>query len=47
MLHGTGETQQEVKDTMQQLAKSGIGGILDYAAEEDVEKGRMPLQASP
>ena len=24
---------------MQQLAKSGIGGILDYAAEEDVEKG--------
>ena len=24
---------------MEQLAKSGIGGILDYAAEEDVESG--------
>ena len=33
---------------MEQLAKSGIGGILDYAAEDDVESGgclAAPLSA--
>lgn len=33
----TGEDQQDIKPTMHYLFQNGIGGILDYAAEDDVE----------
>mmetsp|Transcript_5093 Transcript_5093/g.14616 ORF Transcript_5093/g.14616 Transcript_5093/m.14616 type:complete len:636 (-) Transcript_5093:748-2655(-) len=32
-----GEDQQDIKPTLHYLYKNGIGGILDYAAEDDVE----------
>jgi len=38
-----GETQQQVETVMEQLHTRGIGGILDYAAEDDV----VPVAATP
>lgn len=32
-----GENQEDIKPTMHYLYQNGIGGILDYAAEDDVE----------
>lgn len=39
-----GETQAEVGPVMEKLKSHGVGGILDYAAEEDVtkEEGKCP-----
>lgn len=33
-----GETEAQAQHTMRQLAKFGVGGILDFAAEADLEK---------
>jgi hypothetical protein len=33
----TGETEEEVLRTTRALSKHGVGSILDYAAEDDVE----------
>ena len=38
----TGEDQQDIKPTMHYLFQNGIGGILDYAAEDDVESEGGP-----
>lgn len=35
-----GVDQEQVMHKMRGLAAHGIGGILDYAAEDDVDAGR-------
>lgn len=43
----TGEDQPEVLRTMERLRTAGIGGILDYAAEDDVQPTPTTASKSP
>ena len=42
----TGESQEDIRPRMAALAESGIGGILDYAAEDDVDTEDGPASRS-
>jgi hypothetical protein len=44
---GTGETGDDIKPTLHYLYKNGIGGILDYAAEDDVQSEGGPASREP
>jgi proline dehydrogenase len=39
-----GETEDEIKTVMARLRESGIGGIMDYAAENDVAPVEAPRE---
>lgn len=36
-MHGAGEDQEGIKPKIKMLHNNGIGGILDYAAEDDMD----------
>jgi hypothetical protein len=42
-----GETGEDIKPTLHYLYKNGIGGILDYAAEDDVQSEGGPASREP
>lgn len=42
-----GETGGDIKPTLHYLYKNGIGGILDYAAEDDVQSEGGPASREP
>lgn len=41
-----GETREEVQATAQRLRSSGVGSILDYAAEDDVGGAGYKVRSS-
>lgn len=46
-MHDAGETGDDIKPTLHYLYKNGIGGILDYAAEDDVQSEGGPASREP
>jgi proline dehydrogenase len=42
-----GESGDDIKPTLHYLYKNGIGGILDYAAEDDVQSEGGPVSREP
>ena len=43
----TGETEQDLIPVVQKLQSHGVGAILDYAAEAEVESGPKIFSTSP
>jgi hypothetical protein len=43
---GAGESQEDIRPRMSALFEAGIGGILDYAAEDDVDAKDGPASRS-